>query len=165
MSATLQVGAYEALWQEVYENVHEEYSWEYETKKEAERWRFRALGYINAVRRTAATSPDEALRYAVQMEGMLKRVHIIKQVGENRWRFTITTRAPVPTPMKREIMLDEVDKNAVKTVISAKDVAEAQAEWVANNPDIPIRRPNADEEARNRSNALITEFLNVGGKK
>lgn len=132
MGSSLNVDTFEGFWEEVYNSPEETFEWAFTTKKEAERMRFRALGYTRAVRHALAKTGEK--KYFTLVERMNKREHLIRQVGENEWKTIIRVRANLPMPTRHKTDIASLDYKTQKIVLGAKDENEVTAERLAQLP-------------------------------
>lgn len=156
---------YEAIWIEVYNNTHKDYYWEFDTKKEANAWRFRALGFTNAVRVDADRSPEKAKKWATMVENMYKKVHLVAQQPNGKWRMTVKTRPAAPQPICVPVDIDTLDSSTIANVLSSKDTAEVEAERAASpiQPQQPQQEVTVTlaQEAREKSQEHMDAFMDM----
>jgi hypothetical protein len=125
---SLNIYSYEDALRAVYESGDKVYRWRFPTRKEAERWRFRALGYIRALRNHVKEFPDDYVGYSDTLKTMNRMEHLVRQTGEMEWTCIIQPRAAAPTPEVSDVRLDMLDDTGKLIAINARDTREVLAE-------------------------------------
>jgi hypothetical protein len=128
MTTSLNPARYEDVWREVYSNSDMEYRWKFQTKKEAERWRFRALGYTRAVRHYVETYVHDKQQYTEVVRGINRMEHLLRQTGPEEWTVIIRPLPAGPKPEVREVALDTLDNTGKIAAINARDMREVLKE-------------------------------------